>query len=334
MKAAQIEKYDKNNIKVNIVKKEKPTITKNELLIKVVAAGVNPVDNMISRGEVRMIVPYKLPIISGNEFVGIVEKMGEQVSKFNIGDRVFARMPLNKIGTFSEYISVEEEALAKVPEYLTSIEAAAIPLTALTIMQALELMGIEKGKTIFISGGTGSVGAMAIPIAKAKGLTVITNGSVESRDRVLALGAEKFIDYMTEDYTKILKNIDYVLDTLGGKETEKQMSILKKGGKLVSLRAMPNGSFAKRMNLPKWKQILLTIAGSKFDKMAAKYGVTYDFIYVESNGKQLQEVAEIFEKLRIKPSIDTVFSFDRINDALYKVANGRSKGKTVISMEQ
>ena len=334
MKAAQIEKYDKNNIKVNIVKKEKPTITKNELLIKVVAAGVNPVDNMISRGEVRMIVPYKLPIISGNEFVGIVEKMGEQVSKFNIGDRVFARMPLNKIGTFSEYISVEEEALAKVPEYLTSIEAVAIPLTALTIMQALELMGIEKGKTIFISGGTGSVGAMAIPIAKAKGLTVITNGSVESRDRVLALGAEKFIDYMTEDYTKILKNIDYVLDTLGGKETEKQMSILKKGGKLVSLRAMPNGSFAKRMNLPKWKQILLTIAGSKFDKMAAKYGVTYDFIYVESNGKQLQEVAEIFEKLRIKPSIDTVFSFDRINDALYKVANGRSKGKTVISMEQ
>lgn len=334
MKAAQIEKYDKNNIKVNIVKKEKPTITKNELLIKVVAAGVNPVDNMISRGEVRMIVPYKLPIILGNEFVGIVEKMGEQVSKFNIGDRVFARMPLNKIGTFSEYISVEEEALAKVPEYLTSIEAAAIPLTALTIMQALELMGIEKGKTIFISGGTGSVGAMAIPIAKAKGLTVITNGSVESRDRVLELGAEKFIDYMTEDYTKILKDIDYVLDTLGGKETEKQMSILKKGGKLVSLRAMPNGSFAKRMNLPKWKQILLTIAGSKFDKMAAKYGVTYDFIYVESYGKQLQEVAEIFEKLRIKPSIDTVFSFDRINDALYKVANGRSKGKTVISMEQ
>lgn len=334
MKAAQIEKYDKNNIKVNIVKKEKPTITKNKLLIKVVAAGVNPVDNMISRGEVRMIVPYKLPIISGNEFIGIVEKIGEQVSKFNIGDRVFARMPLNKIGTFAEYISVEEEALAKVPEYLTSIEAAAIPLTTLTIMQALELMGIEKGKTIFISGGTGSVGAMAIPIAKAKGLTVITNGSVESRDRVLELGAEKFIDYMTEDYTKILKDIDYVLDTLGGKETEKQMSILKKGGKLVSLRAMPNGSFAKRMNLPKWKQILLTIAGSKFDKMAAKYGVTYDFIYVESNGKQLQEVVEIFEKLKIKPSIDTVFSFDRINDALYKVANGRSKGKTVISIEQ
>lgn len=111
------------------------------------------------------------------------------------------------------------------------------------------------------------------------------------------------------------------------------MSILKKGGKLVSLRAMPNGSFAKRMNLPKWKQILLGIAGSKFDKMATKYGVTYDFIYVESNGKQLQEVADIFESLKIKPSIDTVFTFDKVNEALDKVANGRSKGKTVISME-
>lgn len=96
---------------------------------------------------------------------------------------------------------------------------------------------------------------------------------------------------------------------------------------------MPNGLFAKRMNLPKWKQILLGIAGSKFDKMAAKYGVTYDFIYVESNGRQLQEVVDIFESLKIKPSIDTVFSFDKVNEALDKVANGRSKGKTVISME-
>lgn len=214
MKAAQIEKYDKNNIMVNMVEIEKPNIGDKDLLIRVVAAGVNPVDNMISRGEVRMIVPYKLPIVSGNEFVGIVEKIGENVSKFNVGDRVFARTPLNKIGAFAEYIAVEEEALAKVPEYLTSIEAAAIPLTALTIMQSLELMGAEKGKTIFISGGTGSVGAMAIPIAKAKGLTVITNGSADSRDRVLDLGAEKFLDYMTEDYTKVLKDVDYVLDTL------------------------------------------------------------------------------------------------------------------------
>ena len=200
-------------------------------------------------------------------------------------------------------------------------------------MQALELMGAKSGKTIFISGGTGGVGGMAIPIAKAKGLTVITNGSLENKERVEKLGVDQFIDYKTTDYTKVLKDVDYVLDTLGGSETEKQMTIMKSGGKLVSLRAMPNGSFAKRMNLAWWKQFILGLAGRKFDKMANKYGVSYDFIFVESNGKQLQEVADIFTKLEIKPSVDTVFDFKDVNKALDKVANGRSRGKTVLSFK-
>ena len=332
MRAAQVEKYSKNNNSVKLVDIEKPSIGQKDVLIKVSAAGVNPLDNMIPRGEVKMIVPYKLPIVAGNEFVGIVEKVGEKVSKFKVKDRVFARLPLNKIGAFAEYVSVDENALALVPDYLSDVEAAAVPLTALTIMQALDLMKAESGKTIFISGGTGSVGAMAIPIAKAKGLTVITNGSGANRYRVIELGASRFIDYKTEDYVNTLSEVDYVLDTLGGNETEKQMKIMKKGGKLVSLRAMPNGSFAKRMNLPKWKQFLLGIAGRKFDKLADKYGVSYDFIFVESNGEQLQEVADLFESLKIKPSIDEVYPFEQINSALDKVANGHSKGKTVIEM--
>ncbi|MDD7183360.1 NADP-dependent oxidoreductase [Peptostreptococcus porci] len=334
MKVAQVEQYNKKNISVGLVNIDKPTIGNKDVLIKVLVAGVNPLDNMISRGEVKMIVPYKLPVVAGNEFVGIVEQVGTGVSRFKVNDRVFARLPLDKIGAFAEFVSVDEDALAKVPEYLSDIEAAAVPLTALTIMQALELMKAESGKTIFISGGTGSVGAMAIPIAKAKGLNVITNGSIENKERVLELGVSRFIDYKTEDYTRVLSNVDYVLDTLGGNETEKQMTILKKGGKLVSLRAMPNGAFAKRMNLPKWKQIVLGIAGRKFDKLANKYGITYDFIFVESNGKQLQEVANIFESLKIKPSIDTVYVFEEVNRALDKVANGHSKGKTVIVIDK
>ena len=332
MRAAQVEQYNKNNISVKMVSLDIPVIGDRDVLVRVSAAGVNPLDNMISRGEVKMIVPYKLPTVAGNEFVGVVEKVGAKVSKFKANDRVFARLPLDKIGAFAEYVAVNENAIAKVPEYLSDVEAAAVPLTSLTIMQALELMKAEKGKTIFISGGTGSVGAMAIPIAKAKGLEVITNGSAENKDRVLELGASRFIDYKTEDYTKTLSNIDYVLDTLGGNETEKQMQILRKGGKMVSLRAMPNGAFAKRMRLPMWKQIILGFAGSKFDKLAGKYGISYDFIFVESNGKQLQEVADLFEKLKIKPSIDTVYTLEEVNSALDKVANGRSKGKTVITM--
>lgn len=174
---------------------------------------------------------------------------------------------------------------------------------------------------------------MAIPIAKAKGLKVITNGDVSNKERVLGLGTDRFIDYKTEDYTQTLSQVDYVLDTLGGLETEKQMSILKKGGRLVSLRGLPNGAFAKRMNLPKWKQFLFGMAGRKFDKLANEYGVTYDFIFVESNGRQLQEISDLFTELQIKPSIDTVYSFEQINEALHKIAYDHSRGKTVISFE-
>ena len=333
MKAAQHTKYHKDNITVTITEIEKPKITSEQVLVRVKAAGVNPLDNMISRGEVKLIVPYASPQTAGNEFVGLVEEVGNQVKNFKLGERVFARLPLDSIGAFAEYIAVDSEALAKVPEYLSDEEAAAIPLTALTIMQALELMKAEAGKTIFISGGTGGVGGMAIPIAKAKGLTVITNGDVANKERVMALGVDRFIDYKTEDYTQTLQNVDYVLDTLGGAETEKQMSIMKPGGELVSLRAMPNGDFAKRMNLAKWKQILFWLAGRKFDKLAEKYNIHYHFIFVQSNGRQLQEVANIFEKLKIKPSIDTVYSFEEVNKALDKVANGRSRGKTVLTFE-
>lgn len=177
MRAAQVEQYNKRNITVKLVDLEKPAIGNREVLVRVLSAGINPLDNMISRGEVKMIVPYKLPVVAGNEFVGVIEEVGEKVKRFKVKDRVFARLPLEKIGAFAEYVSVDEDALAKVPDYLSDIEAAAVPLTALTIMQALDVMKAEGEKTIFISGGTGSVGAMAIPIAKAKGLIVITNGS-------------------------------------------------------------------------------------------------------------------------------------------------------------
>lgn len=221
MKAAQLTAYNKTNLDLTIVEIPTPSIASYQVLVKVRAAGVNPLDNMITRGEVAMITPYKLPLIAGNEVVGIVEKVGKQVTNFQVGDRVFGRLPLDSIGSFAEYVSVDQAALAHVPSYLSDEEAATIPLTALTIMQALDLMEAKAGQTLFISGGTGGVGAMAIPLAKAKRLTVITNGDGANKERVLGLGVDRFIDYKTEDYTDSLSNIDLVLDTLGGAETEK-----------------------------------------------------------------------------------------------------------------
>ena len=208
MKAAQLTQYNKKNISLTLTQVEKPQVPADHVLVKVTAAGVNPLDNMISRGEVKLITPYRLPLTAGNEMVGVVETVGAHVNQFAAGDRVFARLPLDHIGAFAEYVSVHVSALAKVPDYLTYIEAAAVPLTALTIVQALTLMNAQAGNTIFISGGTGGVGAMAIPIAKAKGLTVITNGSADNKERVLALGVDRFIDYKTEDYTTTVKDVD------------------------------------------------------------------------------------------------------------------------------
>lgn len=330
MKAAQLTRYSKKDVNLTLVEVPGPVVGPKDVLIKVSAAGVNPLDNMITRGEVKLLTPYALPLIAGNEVVGMVEQVGSATSRFKVGDRVFGRLPLDRIGAFAEYVAVDEAALALVPAYLTDEEAAGVPLTSLTIMQALDLMQAQAGGTIFISGGTGGVGAMAIPIAKAKGLTVITNGDGANAQRVLDLGADQFIDYKKDDYSKLLQGIDYVLDTLGGQETEKQFGILRQGGHLVSLRGLPNGAFAKRAGLPGWKQLLFGMVGRKMDKLAAKNNNTYHFIFVESNGSQLQEVADLFSKLEIKPSVDTVFAFEDVNKALDKVANGHSRGKTVL----
>ena len=225
MKAAILEKYDKNGTNLVIKDVKIPEPRDNEVLVKVYTSAVNPLDNMIIKKEVKLIVDYKTPFIMGNEFAGMIEKVGSNVSKFKVGDRVYARMPLDKIGTFAEYLTIDEKEICIIPDYLTFEEATAVPLTALTAMQAYKLLNVESGKKIFISGGTGSLGAMAIPIAKAFGLYVITNGNSESKDRVINLGVDHFIDYKKEDYSKIISNVDYVLDTLGDKEISKEYEI-------------------------------------------------------------------------------------------------------------
>lgn len=334
MKAAILNGYNKNGCDLEIKDIAIPEITEDEVLIKISTAGVNPLDNMIIKGEVKLIVPYKMPLVMGNEFCGIIEKTGSNVKGFKKGDRVYARMPLSKIGAFAEYTAIDYRAIALVPEYLSDEEAAAVPLTALTALQSYELMNLKKGDTLFISGGTGSVGAMAIPIAKNLGATVYTNGSGDNEERVLSLGVDRFIDYKKEDYADILSDVDCILDTLGERELAKELSVLKQGGSIVSLRAMPNREFAERSEMCAFKKFVFTMAGSKFDKMAAAKGQKYFFIFVHEDGAGLARVSEIFEKDKVEASVDGVFSFDDVNKALQKVAAGCSKGKTIIKISQ
>ena len=333
MKAAVLNNYDKNGTKLEVREMALPSPEDHEVLVKVCTAAVNPLDNMVVRGEVKLIVPYKLPLIMGNEFAGIVEKVGAPVTKFKAGDRVYGRMPLAKIGAFAEYAAVAENALAIIPDYLSFDEAATVPLTALTAMQAFEIMKPKSGETIFISGGTGSLGAMAIPIAKSLGLTVYTNGSADNEERVKELGADRFIDYKKENYAEVLKDVDYVLDTLGDRELPNEFKVLKRGGSLVSLRGLPNGRFAKRAGLSFIKQLLFKLAGSKYDKMAAAKNQTYDFLFVHEDGGQLEELSKIFNAENpLETSIDTIYTLSQVNEALDKVKQGKSKGKTIIKL--
>lgn len=330
MKAAIL---NKKNAPLEVTDIPVPEINDDEVLVKVKYAGVNPLDNMIVREEVKLITPYKYPLIMGNEFSGVIEKTGSKVSDFSEGDRVYARMPLDKIGAFAEYLAINNGAIAKIPDYLSFEEAACVPLTALTAMQSFELMNPKADESIFISGGTGSLGAMAIPIAKSMGLKVITSGSARNRERVTELGVDEFFDYRTQDYSEILADVDYVLDTLGEKELEKEFKILKAGGTLVSLKGLPNKEFAERMGLSFIKKGLFKVAGMKYDKMASKKNQKYYFLFVESNGRQLEEVSGIFAEKNIKPSVDEIYGLDDVNNALKKVDQGGSKGKTLIKIE-
>lgn len=333
MKAFRIFTYNKKDIATHQVETDLPDIKATEVLLEVKASGVNPLDNMITRGDVRLVTPYSFPLTLGNECAGVIKAVGQDVDGFSVGDKVFTRLPTDQIGAFAEYVAVPASAIAHMPKRLSFVGAASIPLTALTAYQALDLMGAKHGQSIFISGGSGGLGAMAIPLAKAGGLIVYTNGNKESRERVLALGADRYLDYRSEDYLDALPRVDYVLDSLGGKELEKQMGLLKEGGKIVSLRGLPNGAFAKRFGLARWKRCLFSLAALSTELKVKQRKGTYEFLFVESNGRQLAEIAQLIDRMGISPSVDCVFPFEATNEALAKVNKGGSSGKVVISME-
>lgn len=301
----------------------------HDLLVETKVAAVNPLDNLLAHGDLKLVVPYKLPQTLGNEFVGIVKQTGTAVQKFQSGDRVYARTPLDNMGAFAEEIVINEQAVAKVPDYLTDEEAAAVPLTALTAMQAFDLLDAKAGQTLFISGGSGSFGAMAIPLAVARGLKVITTGAGARKAALLDMGVSQFIDYRTEDYTKLVKDVDLVIDTLGGEEVFKQLGILKQGGRIVSLRAMPNRTFAKRMGLGWGKQILFGLAAAKIERQAKKKQ-HYDFVFVTANGPQLAQASEILAKSQVRPALGKRYSLEQVKEAMADVAHGHSRGKVLI----
>lgn len=280
MKAVQINGYSKT---IHTVLRDipQPQISESEVLIQVKAAAVNPLEMLILTGSVKLIQDYAMPLTLGNECSGIVAEVGSKVTGFQKGDRVYTRLPLNKIGAFAEYVVVDQNAIAKMPEGYDFNTAAAIPLTGLTAYQAIvEELEAKPGETLLIPGGSGSFGQMAVPIAKALGLRVIVTGNARAKEQFLSMGADRYMDYRQENYWEQLSGIDYVIDTLGAAEFEHELAVLKRGGRLVSLRAVPNRAFAVKHQVSGLKKLLFTLAGSKYDKAAGKQGKEYRFLFV------------------------------------------------------
>lgn len=226
MKAVQISSYSKD---INTILNDipKPEISDSEVLIRVKAAAVNPVELLILTGSVKLIQNYPMPLTLGNECSGIVEQVGSRVKEFQKGERVYVRLPIHKIGAFAEYVAVEEKEVAKMPEGYDFETAAAIPLTGLTAYQAItEELEAEPGQTLLIPGSSGSFGQMAVPIAKAMGLHVIVTGNARARDQLLSMGGDRYLDYKQENYWEQLSDIDCVIDTLGSGEFEHELAVM------------------------------------------------------------------------------------------------------------
>lgn len=334
MKAFIIKKYSKKE-KLQLTEVSKPIAKESEVLVQIHAAGVNLLDSMIKRGEFKIFLPYKTPLINGHDMAGTVVEVGSGVKNFKIGDEVYSRVDDYRIGTFAEYISVHESDLAIKPKNLTMEEAASIPLVGLTSWQALvEIGNIKKGQKVFIQAGSGGVGTFAIQLAKYLGAFVATTTSTTNIDLVKRLGADLVIDYKKEDFETKLKDYDLVLHSnRDPKILEKSFAVLKSGGQLISLVGPPTPEFAEEIGLPWYLKLVTKLLSSSVKKKAKNTNTMFKFLFMRAEGSQLKQITQLIESGAIEPVIDKIFSFEQTNDAMLYVESGRTKGKVVIKVK-
>lgn len=331
MRAIQIDKY---RGQVTLREIPVPVIGADDLLLRVRAAAVNPLDGLILRGEVRLIQDYPMPLTLGNECSGVVEAVGEAVSRFRPGDAIYCRLPWNRIGAFADYVAVPAAACAPMPAGCDFPTAAAIPLAGLTACQGItEELEMTPGQTLLITGGSGSVGEMAVPVAKALGLQVIVSGNGRARERILQAGADRYIDYRQQNYWEILDPVDGVMDTLGAGEFAHALSVVKPGGRLLSLRTAPNRAFAKQYPFPTLKRWLFGLAGLRYDRRARKEGKSYRFMFVRADGNQLEWITRLVEERGVRPQLAAPrYTLEEAPEALARMTQGHTDGKVVIQV--
>jgi alcohol dehydrogenase len=311
-----------------------PSPGPGEVRVQVRAAGLNPVDFKTREGQLRVIRRYPLPAVMGNEIAGVVESVGSGVTRFAVGDRVYARLDKDRMGGLAEQAVVKEDHLARMPASLEFEAAAAVPLAALTAIQALrDELRLENGQRVFISGGAGGVGTFAIQIARHLGAKVATTASPRGEALVRRLGADVVIDYTRERFEAVLHDYDAAFDLLGGDDLARSFSVVRRGGTLVSVAGVPEPETARR-DLGRGSALaaLFWAASFRTRRTAARHGVRYRYLFMHPSGPDLEAIAALIDAKKIEVVIDQVFPFARAKEALAYLEGGRAKGKVVVRM--
>jgi alcohol dehydrogenase len=311
-----------------------PSPRPGEFLVRVHAAGLNPVDFKTRAGALNIIHRYPLPIVIGNELSGVVEAVGLGVTRFANGDRVLARVDRRVMGAFAEYAVVHEDHAARIPASLDFPAAAAVPLAALTALQALrDELHLSTGQRVFIPGGAGGVGTFAIQIAKHLGAYVATTASPRGEELVKRLGADVVIDYTRERFEEKLSGYDCAFDLLGGDTLARLWSVLKPGGRVVSVAGLPEPVTAlKDLGRGIGLAALFWVASLTTRVRAARHGCTYRFLFMHPSGADLAYLAALIDAKKLEVVIDRVFPFAEAKEAMAYLETGRAKGKVVLAM--
>ncbi|WP_314213205.1 NADP-dependent oxidoreductase [Pseudarthrobacter equi] len=330
MRAFGIKNYKEPLSEIEVAE---PIVGEGDVLVKVQAAGLNQLDEKIRTGEFKQILPYKFPLVLGNDVAGTVLSVGAAVRGFKPGDEVYARPRKDRIGTFAERIAMAEEDVALKPASISMVEAGSLPLVALTAWQALVERGnVRPGQKVLIHAGAGGVGTIAIQLAKHLGATVATTASHHNAAFVRGLGADTVIDYRSQDFEQLLSGYDLVLDSLGGKTLEKSLRILKPGGKAIGISGPPDSGFAREGRLNPVLRVAIAALSSRVRRQARKLGVSYEFLFMRASGDQLRKISALVDDGVLRPVVGKVASFDETPGALESLAAGGFRGKAVVTV--
>jgi NADPH:quinone reductase-like Zn-dependent oxidoreductase len=311
-----------------------PAPRPRDILVEVRAAGLNPVDFKFRQGKLRAILRPRLPFVLGNELAGEVIAVGGDVKRFHVGDRVFARVAKDRAGAFAEQACVDEDDATHMPRNLDFTAAAAVPLAALTALQALrDELHVQPGQNVFISGGAGGVGSFAIQIAKWLGAHVTTTASPRGEALARSLGCDEVIDYTSQDIPKLGARFDAGFDLIGGNTLAQMFEIMKPGTKIVSVAALPEPQTAiKDLGGSRALAVLFWIISYGIRSRARRASVGYRYLFMHPSGNDLAQLAELIEQGKLKVIVDRTYPLANIADALAYVESGRAKGKVVVTM--